>query len=128
MIASHVNQALRVLANQFTGELAERWEVWKDRYMPALAGLLKELRFEAAEKSHARTSALIALLNPLFPEPRRGESFSRKSLWVLASTPGVTCVLNGARTPAYVEDSGAILYWEPLPDVLRAYQAVGHIH
>jgi len=43
---------------------------------------------------------------------------------VLASTPGVTCVLNGMRTPAYVDDSLGILGWEPLPDVRRIYEAI----
>ena len=55
---------------------------------------------------------------------RLGESLSRKALWVLASTPGVTCVLNGMRTPAYVADSMGILSWSPLPDVRPIYEAV----
>jgi hypothetical protein len=42
---------------------------------------------------------------------------------VLASTPGVTCVLNGMRTPAYVADSTVILSWSPLPDVHPIYEA-----
>ncbi len=124
MIAPHVNKILRALNNSFTGELADRWHAWQDRYLHELLVLLRELRREAVEKSRARTVAIAQALNPLLPEPRRQESLSRKALWVLASTPGVTCVLNGARTPAYVDDSSAILPWEPLEGVQAVYRAV----
>jgi uncharacterized protein len=49
---------------------------------------------------------------------------SRKALWVLVSTPRVTCVLNGMRTPAYVEDSLAVLGWTPLTEVRTVYETV----
>ncbi|MEK7268434.1 MAG: hypothetical protein AAB093_03435, partial [Nitrospirota bacterium] len=62
--------------------------------------------------------------DPLLPESRRNESLSRKALWVLAGTPGVTSVLNGMRTPAYVDNSLGILSWEPIPDVRRVYEAI----
>ena len=61
-------------------------------------------------------------LNPLFPVPRRRASLSQKALWVLTSTPGVTSVLNGMRTSAYVDDALAVLRWSPLPDPLRVYE------
>jgi hypothetical protein len=70
-------------------------------------------------------SAIEARLDPLLPASRRGESLSRKALWVVASVPGVSAVLNGARTPAYVDDALGILAWPPLPDavgVLRRFQ------
>jgi predicted aldo/keto reductase-like oxidoreductase len=41
-----------------------------------------------------------------------------------ASTPGVSCVLNGMRMPAYVDDALRILSWPPLTDVVPIYQAV----
>ena len=65
-----------------------------------------------------------AILDPLLPESRRKESLSRKALWILTSTPGVTCVLNGMRSPAYVDDSLAIMGWEPLTGVMRAFNAL----
>jgi predicted aldo/keto reductase-like oxidoreductase len=65
-----------------------------------------------------------AILDPLLPEARRKESLSRKALWVLASTPGVTAVLNGMRTRDYVKDSLAILGWESAPTVRPLYDAV----
>jgi hypothetical protein len=56
----------------------------------------------------------VRLLNPLLPHQRRGASLPHKPLWTLLSTPGVTAVLNGMRTPHYVSDSMDILRWPPL--------------
>ncbi|OLD75142.1 MAG: hypothetical protein AUG95_00710 [Nitrospirae bacterium 13_1_20CM_4_62_6] len=124
MIAPHLHQVLRALSQHLTGEVGDRWQAWRDRYLPELLTLLKELRREATVKSREKTAAITNLLDPFLPESKRKESLSRKALWVLASTPGVTCVLNGMRTPAYVDDSLGILGWEPLPDVRRIYEAI----
>jgi hypothetical protein len=112
MIAPRVNLALQTLSHQLTGDLSERWETWRDRYIPELLALLRGLRREATERSRARTAAIARAIDPLLPESRRAETLSRKSLWILAGTPGVTCVLNGMRTPQYVDDALAVLKWE----------------
>jgi aryl-alcohol dehydrogenase-like predicted oxidoreductase len=124
MIAPHINQVLRALTQSLTGDLGEQWHQWRERYLPELLSLLRELRREATLKSREKTQTITRLLDPLLPEAKRKEPLSRKTLWVLASTPGVTCVLNGMRTPAYVDDSLAILGWEPLPNVRAIYEAV----
>ncbi len=124
MVAPHLNQVLRALSQHFTGEMAEQWNTWRERYIPALLLLLREMRRESTEKSRTRAAAIEKAVNPLLPEPRRQASLSRKALWVLASTPGVTCVLNGARTAAYVDDSSAVLQWEPLAEVQPIYAAL----
>lgn len=124
MIAPHLNQVLRALAQHLTGETGDRWQAWRERYLPQLLALLEEMRREAARKSRENTNAIARAIDPLLPEERRRETLSRKALWVLASTPGVTCVLNGMRTRAYVEDSLGILGWAPLPDARRIYAAV----
>jgi len=67
---------------------------------------------------------IIAAIDPLLPEIRRTALLSQKALWILASTPGVTSVLNGMRTSAYVEDSLAILAWPPHPDPGAIYGAI----
>jgi len=122
MIAPQVNQVLQTLPRYLSGSLSEQWEAWRDRYLPALLTLLRGFRREATERSRARTEALAAALDPLLPAPRRDESLSRKVLWILASTPGVTCVLNGMRTPQYVNDALEVLRWEPLKDVRPLYE------
>ncbi len=123
MIAPHVNQVMQALSRHLTGTAAEQWEAWRDRYLPQLLTLLRGLRREATERSRAKTAAVSAILDPLLPESRRKESLSRKALWVLASTPGVTSVLNGMRSPAYVDDSLGIMGWEPLTEVSTSIQS-----
>jgi aryl-alcohol dehydrogenase-like predicted oxidoreductase len=124
MIAPHVNQVMQALTRHLTGKAAEQWEAWRDRYVPQLLTLLGGLRREATERSRAKTAAVSAILDPLLPKSRRIESLSRKALWVLASTPGVTSVLNGMRTRDHVNDSLAILRWEPTLAVKPLYEAV----
>ena len=127
MIAPHVNQVLRALAQHFKDLDGERWERWRDRYLPELVTLLKELQREAAARSQAKVAAIARRIDPLLPEQRRKESLSRKALWVLTSTPGVTGVLNGMRSVGYVEDSLAVLHWPPLPDAHRFYVTLTRI-
>jgi uncharacterized protein YyaL (SSP411 family)/aryl-alcohol dehydrogenase-like predicted oxidoreductase len=121
MIAPHVNQVMRALSEAFTGTVAEQWEAWRDRYIPELLALLKTLQWEAADRSRLRGEELHRTLNPLLPEGKRTASLSQKALWILASTPGVTAVLNGMRSPAYVDDALQILAWDPLVDPKRIY-------
>ncbi len=122
MIAPHVNQVLRALSDAFKGAVAEQWEAWRDRYVPELLALLRTLHREAAERSRLRAEDLHRTINPLLPEHRQAATLSQKALWILASTPGVTSVLNGMRSPAYVEDALQILRWEPLPAPRRVYE------
>jgi aryl-alcohol dehydrogenase-like predicted oxidoreductase len=124
MIAPHVNQVIRAISRHVTGTAAEQWEAWRDRYVPQLLTLLGGLRREATERSRVKTASVSANLDPLLPDARRKESLSRKALWVLASTPGVTAVLNGMRTRDYVEDSLIILRWEPATAVSPLYEAL----
>ncbi|MEC4674602.1 MAG: hypothetical protein VST68_10470, partial [Nitrospirota bacterium] len=56
----------------------------------------------------------------------KDESLSRKALWTVASTPGVTCVLNGMRSPEYVTDALGILSWEPLAETQPIFQAIAN--
>ncbi len=123
MIAPHVNQVLQALSQVLTGEIVERWEAWRDTYVPELLALLKEMQREAAERSRVKVALVEQRLNPMLPELRRGESLARKAMWVLASTPGVTCVLNGMRSISYVDDSLDVMQWEPLRDPLAVYRA-----
>jgi hypothetical protein len=103
LIAPQINRALQQLSRQLTGDSAEQWKRWRERYIPELLTLLRTI-------------------DPLLPPSRRTASLSQKMLWLLASTPGVTCVLNGMRTLNYVEDSLAILSWEPITDTRPIYE------
>jgi hypothetical protein len=124
MIAPHVNQVMQAVSRHLTGTAAEQWEAWRDRYVPQLLTLLRGLRREATERSRAKTASVSAALNPLLPETKRKESLSRKALWVLASTPGISCVLNGMRSPAYADDSLAVMGWEPLTGIKQIFEGI----
>jgi len=117
-------QVVQVLDEGLTGRIGETWQAWRSRYLPELQKLLGELRRQAALKSQQAAAGIAAAVDPLLPPERRGESLSRKALWVVASTPGVSCVLNGMRTAAYVDDALGILSWPALPDPIAVYEAV----
>jgi hypothetical protein len=127
MIAPQVNQAIQTLSRHLTGEPLERWEAWRERYVPELLALLRGMRREATERSRARTAAVSHAIDRLLPETRRRHTLSRKALWILVWTPGVTCVLNGMRTPHYVDDTLAMLKWEPLKDVIHVYERMNDL-
>jgi hypothetical protein len=125
MIAPQVNQVIQAIPRLITDSTADRWEKWRDRYVPELLALLKGLLQEATVKSRERAQRLASIINPYLPPDKRKESLSRKSLWILASTPGVSCVLNGMRSLSYVEDSTGILSWERVSNVRPIYEAMG---
>jgi uncharacterized protein YyaL (SSP411 family)/aryl-alcohol dehydrogenase-like predicted oxidoreductase len=124
MIAPHVNQVLQAIPRLVSGRAAEQWEEWRDRYVPQLLALLRGLRHEATERSLARARRVAGVIDSLLPPDKRHHTLSRKALWIVSRTPGVTCVLNGMRSRMYVEDSLGVLSWGALPDVRRIYEAV----
>lgn len=70
-------------------------------------------------------SAVATRIDKFLPETVRSETLSRKALAVLANTAGVTCVLNGMRTTAYVDDSLGVLRIGPFLVDERLYRAMG---
>ena len=124
MIAPHINQALQAAAKHLSREQATAWQNWQNQYIPNLVILLKIVRQEAAKKSEQHLQTITAALDRFLPEEKRGEPLSRKALWSLTSTPGVTCVLNGIRTSDYVADSLTILGWEPLQNPQAIFESM----
>lgn len=127
MIAPMVAEIVQMLDQGLPDSLGQAWQSWRDRYLPELEALLQAFRVRAARESQAMSDAVAAAVNPLLPLARQGEGLSRKALWVLTSTPGVSCVLLGMRDPAYVEDGMGILEWPPMPDVRPIYEAVQQV-
>ncbi len=124
MISPMVSQVVHMLDQQLTGPIRETWEAWRDCYLPELELLLRVFGVQAARQSQEMSNTVSAALNPHLPLARQDESLSRKALWVLASTPGVSCVLLGMRRPEYVADGMGILGWPPLPDIRPIFQAL----
>jgi aryl-alcohol dehydrogenase-like predicted oxidoreductase len=101
-ILHHVLYLCEKLAEQLkTGP----WASWQSRYLPALKLLLAAFRNEANQRTQKNSDRVREKLDPFLPESWKAETLSRKALGVLIHTPGVSCVLNGMRTPAYVHDS-----------------------
>ncbi len=111
------------LDRQLEGSLVERWSEWRDDYIDELEKLIRAMRRQAAERSQERTGTITAAIDPLLPADRRGETLSRKALWTLVSTPGVTCVLVGMRSAPYVADAVAVLGWPALDSAEAVYRA-----
>jgi uncharacterized protein YyaL (SSP411 family)/aryl-alcohol dehydrogenase-like predicted oxidoreductase len=127
MIAPMVAQVVHMLDQRLSRPLGEAWQSWRGRYLPELEALLRAFRVRAARESQAVSDAAAVAVNPHLPLARQGEGLSRKALWVLASTPGVSCVLLGMRHPSYVEDAAGVLGWPPLPDVRPIYEAIRQV-
>jgi aryl-alcohol dehydrogenase-like predicted oxidoreductase len=127
MIAPMVAQIVHMLDAGLEGPLGLTWGTWRDRYLPTLDALLSAFRSVAARQSRAKSDAVASAIHPHLPAARLGESLSRKALWVLTSSPGVSCVLLGMRHPDYVEDGMAILGWAPLVHVDPIYEAVRRV-
>ncbi|MSQ33045.1 MAG: DUF255 domain-containing protein [Dehalococcoidia bacterium] len=123
-IVGRTLQLAEGLGEHLTGPLGQRWAAWWERYLPELQKLLGAFRYVAASKGQEQAAAVASVLDLALPEERRREGLSRKALWVLASTSGVSCVLNGMRRPAYVSDALGVLAWSPLPDALPVYSAL----
>jgi hypothetical protein len=123
MIAPRINQVFQLLGQRLSGDTAEQWGNWRERYVPKLLTLLRGLRHEATIRSRTQTDQVTQTIDPFLPASRRASSLSQKALWVLASTPGVTCVLNSMRTTRYVEDTLSVLKWEPLKETRPIYEA-----
>jgi uncharacterized protein len=123
-VIPRINHVVRALAHGLGPDKAKPWQVWWDRYHPALQGLLRGIGRRAAMKGAEQSRTITEAIDPGLPPERRGETLSRKALWTLASTPGVSCVLVGMRRPAYVQDAMGILAWPPLADPLSIYPRV----
>lgn len=90
------------------------WEDWKKGYLDAFRAVSNAIEAMATRISHELVEEVVNKLDPLLPQDKRGETLSRKALWVAASVDGVDVVLNGMRRSDYVDDSLGVLKWEPL--------------
>jgi len=117
-----VNMLVASLARALTPGREADWRAWWDRCVPLIGNLTREIGRRAAQKNRGPARAIASTLDPALPDARRSEPLSRKALWVLTSTPGVSCVLLGMRRREYVEDALPVLGWEPHPDPLAVYR------
>ena len=126
-VIPRINHTARAMAQNVPEDLRPLWEGWWRRCLPPLEGLLEAIGGEASRRSLSRSGKVAEAIDPLLPAARRGQTLSRKALWVVAGTPGVTTALVGMRRPAYVKDALGILSWPPLTDPLRVYRRVKQV-
>ncbi len=112
-IIPRVNYLVGQLNDFMVGDLGQVWEGWRDRYLPELKKLLSAVENECAARSEELSQRFSHRINKLLPEAWRSLTLSQKSIGILAHTKGVTSVLNGMRTPDYVNDSLAVLRQPP---------------
>ncbi|MFN7975033.1 MAG: aldo/keto reductase [Acidobacteriota bacterium] len=124
MLLPQVSHVVRTLDGYLGGETGRLWTDWRKRYLDAFPRMLAAFARLGAERSRGAVAFVTRAIDPLLPAERRGESLSRKALWVLASTPGVTTVLVGMREKEYVRDAMGMKDWPPIPDVRRVYEAL----
>ncbi|HEY5373389.1 MAG TPA: aldo/keto reductase [Polyangiaceae bacterium] len=124
VIAPELGKVLRALDGALSGELAERFRDFRGRYLRDLEGLFLAMRARAAERSATRLRGIRVALDAHLDEPLRAEPLSRRALVTLRSLPGLTSVLLGARTPAYVEDALRALALPKASDPVGALGAV----
>ena len=120
-VIPRINYVVGGMARALDEGVQTAWRGWWERFLPILQDLLAEIGRRAAEKGRDAARTIAASLDPHLPPGRRDDSLSRKALWILASTPGVSSVLVGMRRQAYVEDAMAMLAWPPLTDALSVY-------
>ena len=126
-VIPRINHTAQAMAQNVPEDRRPTWEDWWERCVPPLEGLLQAIAHEASSRSRSRSGSVAEVVDPLLPEERRPETLSRKALWTLTSTPGVSCVLVGMRHPSYVKDALGVLSWPPLPDPLPLYRRVKQI-
>lgn len=93
-------------------------------YEDALNGLVEPLQARATRQPPEVAAQIRRSIEPHLPPELRGQSLSRIALSFAVSTPGVSCVLNGMRHPAYVDDALGILGLPPIKDVQAVARAV----
>ncbi|MCC7368896.1 MAG: aldo/keto reductase [Chloroflexi bacterium] len=93
-------------------------------YQDQLNALIEPLQARATRQDSRVAEQIRAAIQPSLPLPLWNERLSRIALGFVASTPGVSCVLNGMRHPAYVEDGVAVMTQPPIPDVESVARAL----
>jgi aryl-alcohol dehydrogenase-like predicted oxidoreductase len=122
-----IQHALTAAAKAMQGTpLLGQLESWAQAYAMALQSLSRAISEHVAHREYDSAMDLRTRLSALIPEPWRRGTLSQMALRTVATTPGVTCILNGMRRPEYVRDSLGALGSSPLDGaeglaVLRAW-------
>jgi len=90
-----------------------RWEAWQLDFVELCNAVFDEVsRFLAAKEQTVSDRVRARLVSAGYPQT--GESLSRIAMNVLASLPGLNCVLCGMRRVEYVEDAMGVAAMAPV--------------
>lgn len=124
-IGPEARRGLQTLVAAVGGRPSPAQVAQLEGYQGELNALLERLQARAQGPDPRTAARIRAALEPVLPPELRNESLSRIALDFVASTPSVSCVLNGMRHPAYVADAVGVMDLPPLPDVVAAARALG---
>ncbi len=126
-IRPHLAAMLEVMEAASEAGFEDRWQAWKEDYTNAFRGVCNAIEELATRRSFEKAQKVVATVDPHLPAERKPETLSRKALWIATSVPGVDVVLNGMRRVDYVEDSLAVLDWQPLAEVEQLLTATSKL-
>ena len=119
-----VSRAIQAVERAIAGAARNQWMEWRSAYIRRTELALGALRGQTAKAAAARVTELREAIDPSLPLAKQSESLSRKALWTLLSTPGVSVVLVGMRRPSYVRDALGVLVWDPIPRWREVYDTL----
>ncbi|MCA9771759.1 MAG: aldo/keto reductase [Myxococcales bacterium] len=106
---------------------ARRWNEWTERFIKAINDVLHLVGVYQTNRSADVAADVRQRLADAWPDAVpdsvRSASLSRQAIAAVAGLEGVTCVLNGMRTPDYVEDSVGVMRLPDLENVGRVFRA-----
>jgi len=124
VVLPRTHHVLAAMDRAMRGDAEPPWRSWKGRYAQALDALLFAGRQRACEQSRKTSEEIHRSIEPHLPPSYRNEPLSRLALYTLTNTPGVSSVLVGMRSDAYVDDAVAVLGWEAWDGSIRALEAL----
>jgi aryl-alcohol dehydrogenase-like predicted oxidoreductase len=116
-VLPNVNKMVRFLHRNVAGSAGADWERARDGYLHAVNRLLPAVEPVLLGRALAANEPLRRRLADVIGPGGDAMTLSQIALQFVASTPGVTTVLNGMRRVSYVTDATACLGMEDLPDV-----------
>lgn len=109
LLLPRAGDAVRLARAEVPADDRDALDAVVGRIEVALRRCAAALDLRADARAAATLMPMERELDAGLPERVRSEPLARKALWFVASTPGVTCALNGMRRPEYVADARAVL-------------------
>lgn len=100
-----VGYASKILSQQLEPDTQKESAELLKGYQSSFASTVSALQHHFDKQNYNRLRYLPVRFGHLYPELGESLSFSQKALLIAGNTPGVDVVLNGMRTPAYVQDA-----------------------